>query len=98
MRPVAGGALGAGPPRLRLSVATKAAAVAASRTQEPPMLDDLLAPPVPADTDDDAGQAPSPAVHPLDEQRGGGLGRRHPPCRPGREGRAGRQASGAPDR
>src|SRR3954471_1737577 len=34
---------------------------------EPPMLDDLLSPPVPADTDYDAGQAPSPAVHPLDE-------------------------------
>ena len=31
------------------------------------MLDDLLSHPVPADTDDDAGQAPSPAVHPLDE-------------------------------
>ena len=31
------------------------------------MLDDLLSPPVPADTDDDAGQVPSPAVHPLDE-------------------------------
>src|SRR4051794_71553 len=67
MRQVAWGPLGAGPPRLRLSVATKAAAVAASRTQEPPMLDDLLSPLVPADTDDDAGQAPSPAVHPLDE-------------------------------
>ena len=31
------------------------------------MLDDLLSHAVPADTDDDAGQAPSPAVHPLDE-------------------------------
>src|SRR3954469_23315691 len=34
---------------------------------EPPMLDDLLSHPVPADTDDNAGQSPSPAVHPLDE-------------------------------
>src|SRR3954452_13067929 len=67
MRQVAWGPLGDGPPRLRLSAATKAAAVAASRTQEPPMLDDLLSPLVPADTDYDAGQAPSPAVHPLDE-------------------------------
>ena len=31
------------------------------------MLDDLLSHPVPADTDDNAGQSPSPAVHPLDE-------------------------------
>src|SRR5215210_2814284 len=34
---------------------------------EPPMLDDLLSHPVPADTDHDVGQALSPAVHPLDE-------------------------------
>jgi len=31
------------------------------------MLDDLLSHPVPADTDYDVGQVPSPAVHPLDE-------------------------------
>src|SRR3954469_2772913 len=34
---------------------------------EPPMLDDLLSHPVPADTNDDVGQVPSPAVQPLDE-------------------------------
>src|SRR3954447_16152310 len=67
MRQVAWGPLGAGPPRLRLSAATRAAAVAPSRPQEPPMLDGLLSPPVPADTDDGAGQASSPAVHPLDD-------------------------------